>query len=1837
MKNFRTLPNHSHQAHFPWEQINTQDLLTDFLKNGGFAGDSGFSLTPKASQVTTSVVSAENLQIDSSSGDSLLEIQGIVDQALHDTCNYLSQFRFDAGYTEKLETAFGKNFNQYLANQLFDDFALGDFSNIPSIEIVNRNDINGANGAFSITTDKIYLASEFISQNSQNLNAIVAVLLEEYGHNVNSKINTTDAAGDEGDIFARLVQGKNISQQDLAILKAEDDTATVTLDGEIVEIEQNALTTSQFITLLKPTSPSSAVIGYGSTQEDILQLQSYRSTTPGLVQKVWGYDGADIFNVNFELPGNGKVGIDFNTWNLKKLAQMLVEPDWDVRNKRIAMDVNQAIVGSAIDWSATAVKAGLFFDITGTGQSIVDAAATAAHLTIELANIAENAKLDLEEYNNNLAAIDKFFADQNNSNWGSVSILDARTVVEIRDFQPGVDIITLPELPTNWTWEVGSGTFSDTAKDYVSIGFVNGSNASGEILRIGFNDYSSSLIIGSKQDLISNLLTTSANSGWVISDTIKEQKIASDSILNGTIANDVLSILATNSFPTVTLSGGLGDDVLISRTNGNDVLNGGDGNDYIVLQKVSDTIYGGIGYDRVDYSNLTAGVNVTSSSFKSIEGVIGTKYSDVIDLRILIDSNSDYLVTGLISIQGNDGNDNLTGSNYNDLLDGGAGNDILAGRQGNDTYIVDNPNDTITENINEGIDSVKSSSTYILGNNLETLTLTGGTAINGTGNAANNVIIGNAVSNILNGGGGDDTLDGGSGNDTLDGGTDNDIYVVNTTTVIITENINEGIDTIQSSVTFSLANLPNVENVTLTGTAAINGTGNTANNFITGNSGNNTLDGGAGNDILAGRQGNDTYIVDNPNDTITENIDEGIDSVKSSFTYILGNNLENLTLTGETAINGTGNAANNVIIGNAVSNILNGGGGDDTLDGGSGNDTLDGGTDNDIYVVNTTTVIITENINEGIDTIQSSVTFSLANLPNVENVTLTGTAAINGTGNTANNFITGNSGNNTLDGSAGNDTLDGGGGIDTLIGDAGNDIYIIDTTTDTITENANEGTDTIQSSVTFSLAVLANIENLTLTGTAAINGTGNTAGNFITGNSGNNTLDGGGGIDTLIGGAGNDIYIIDTITDTITENANEGTDTIQSSVTFSLAALANIENLTLTGTAAINGTGNTANNFITANAGNNILDGGAGNDILNPGYSQGSVDTVNGGDGTDTLEASYINKTDGAGIHVGATSTSNTPHIRNRVNGQILVNVSNVENYNITGTQYDDIFVGLSGNDIFNGGAGNDTFDSGAGNDILNPGYSQGSVDTVNGGDGTDTLEASYTNKTDGAGIHVGATSTSNTPHIRNRVNGQILVNVSNVENYNITGTQYDDIFVGLSGNDIFNGGAGNDTFDSGVGNDTLDGGSGNDILKGGAGNDVYVVDTTNDSVTENANEGIDTIQSSVTFSLANLPNVENLTLTGAAAINGTGNAANNVITGNASNNILNGDNSNIFEYNGSKYLLSNSGTWEQVQAQAQLLGANLVTINSQTEQDWLVSTFGGTEFFWIGLTDKVTESQFKWINGETLTYQNWSPGEPNNSGDEDYVGMNSSAGGKWNDFQSSTFLRGIIELKGNDTLIGGTGDDTYIVDSTTDVISENVGEGTDTIQSSVTFSLANLPNVENLTLTGAAAINGTGNVANNVITGNVGNNILDGGAGNDTLNGGDGNDILTGGVEKDTLTGGFGADRFDYRNLADSIFSSFDVITDFNATAGNDLFLIFNTRTEFVDVGSVATLDTAGIAAKLTTTSFASNSAAQFSFGSRTFVAINDATAGFNTNTDAIIEVTGFAGTLGISNFTTT
>lgn len=244
---------------------------------------------------------------------------------------------------------------------------------------------------------------------------------------------------------------------------------------------------------------------------------------------------------------------------------------------------------------------------------------------------------------------------------------------------------------------------------------------------------------------------------------------------------------------------------------------------------------------------------------------------------------------------------------------------------------------------------------------------------NAVGGSGNDTIAGNSSANSLNGGAGNDsivggagrdTLNGSTGNDTMQGGTGSDIFYVNGTGDRISDSSTSAsdVDTVISSVTWTLAS--GFERLTLSGSVAISGTGNTAANLLTGNaaanalsgssgndtlsggSGNDTLNGGSGSDSMAGGAGSDRYYVDATGDIVS---DSGTtagerDSVWSSITWTLGSTQEDLTLTGSGAIRGNGNSLANVLTGNGAANLLSAGSGNDTLVGGAGNDTLYGST-----------------------------------------------------------------------------------------------------------------------------------------------------------------------------------------------------------------------------------------------------------------------------------------------------------------------------------------------------------------------------------------------------------------------------------------------------------------------------------------------------------------------------------------------------------------------------------------------------------------------------------------------------------------------------------------------------------------------------------------------------------------------------------------------------------------------------------------------------------------------------------------------------------------------------
>ncbi|WP_255646713.1 hypothetical protein [Inquilinus sp. Marseille-Q2685] len=758
-------------------------------------------------------------------------------------------------------------------------------------------------------------------------------------------------------------------------------------------------------------------------------------------------------------------------------------------------------------------------------------------------------------------------------------------------------------------------------------------------------------------------------------------------------------------------------------------------------------------------------------------------------------------------VYGLDGNDTLYGVGGNDVLDGGRGGDILVGGLGNDVYFVDSAGDRVVERAGEGVDRVHARVSHQLAAYVENLILEGTADLAGTGNALNNAIIGNAGNNVLNGSAGDDLLIGGRGDD---------VYDVDSAGDRIQELGNEGYDRVRASVSFTLSS--NIEELNLTGTGAVNGAGNALANTIVGNVGNNVLNGGAGDDLLIGGTGNDVYDVDSAGDRIQELANEGHDWVRASVSFTLSANIEELNLTGTSAINGAGNALNNTIIGNAGNNVLNGGAGDDLLTGGRGRD---------IYYVDTAGDQVVEEEGEGVDRVHAWVNHQLAG--NVENLILEGAADLVGTGNALSNTIIGNAGNNVLNGGA---------GYDTLLGGKGDDDYGVDSIYDRIQELANEGYDRVRASDSFALS--ANIEELNLIGTDNINGTGNALNNTIIGNVNQNYLNGGAGDDILIGGAGSDVYTVDSAADVVVERFDEGTDTVRSSVTYTLGA--NLENLSLRGSSDINGIGNALNNEISGNDGANLLDGGGGTDVLS------------GGGGADI----YV--VDSVGDQVIEYGGKDVDLVRASVSFTLSRNV--------------ELLMLMGGGDV-----------NGTGNDLNNTIQGNDGANVLDGREGDDVLIGRGGNDTyivDSSGDVIAEAAGGGVDHVFSSVDWVLTMNTET-----LTLTGHDDID-GV-GNSRANTIAGND------GSNTLNGGDGADVLVGGGGNDIYEIasfDGTVDKIVEAEGGGVDLVLVSNHYNYVLGKNIENLTLRGSANW-GAGNELDNTIIGNTISSELRGEGGN--------------------------------------------------------------------------------------------------------------------------------------------------------------------------------------------------------------------------------------------------------------------------------------------------------------------------------------------------------
>ncbi len=1247
------------------------------------------------------------------------------------------------------------------------------------------------------------------------------------------------------------------------------------------------------------------------------------------------------------------------------------------------------------------------------------------------------------------------------------------------------------------------------------------------------------------------------------------------------------SIQLTDAAGIENFLGGSGNDTVIGNSQpnrlegraGNDSLNGAGGNDVLI---------GGLGDDVYLFGNASSAEadTITEQPGEGTDLISLSSLSISIDLNLGITTAQNVHTNRTLTLShgnavenaiGGSGNDTLignglanrlTGGAGNDVLNGAGGDDVLVGGLGDDTFVFSNASsaeaDQIIEQPSEGVDTVffgdvSSAVTMTLSTTAvqavhtnRTLKLNNAASIeNLVGGSGNDVLTGNSLPNHLVGGPGNDTLNGAAGNDVLEGGLGDDWYVFGSASTAesdtVIEAVASGTDTldfsaISSSVTLGLSLTTSQAvhtNRTLTlshGSAFENAIGGTNNDTLTGNGRPNRLEGRAGNDFLNGQGGDDTLVGGLGNDTYTftnaatieedvieELTNEGTDTITfSTLSIPVSLNLSltsiqnvhtnrTIRLTNGSAIErAIGGSGDDTLVGNALNNHLTGGAGNDSLNGGGGDDTLVGGLGDDTYVFVPASSLevdtITELVGEGTDTItfgtlSANVTLNLGTTA-IQNVHTNRTLKLNhasvienATGGSGNDVLIGNSLANRLVGNAGSDSLNGKGGNDELLGGLGDDVYVFDVASssesDTILESAGNGTDTLDFSAITSSVIL----DLSLTTPQAVH-TNRTL-----------TLGNGGAFENAIGGTGND--------------------------TLSGNALAN---------QLVGGNGN---DILNGRAGDDQLVGGLGNDTYVFGVATTSeTDTISElpDQGTDTIDFAAI--VSDVIFNLSSTSVQLVHTQRNvrLTSGSAIENlVGGSGNDQLTGNALNNRLTGGDGNDRLRGNAGDDVLIGGLGDDTyVFTAASSAEADSITelSGQGTDTID--FSGMSTPVTLNLGTTDIQ-AVHTNRTLRLNNAVAIENAQG----GANHDT----LIGNNLANTLVGNG------GNDVLRGERGNDVLIGGIGNDRYqfgdAVSTEADSIIENENEGIDTIDmaevtSDIVLSL-NLTSVQTVhfrrTLIlshGGAIENAIGGTGNDQLTGNALNNELNGSDGNDTLNGGAGNDVLVGGTGDDFYVFGNATASEADVVSELPDQGTDTITFASVTAN-VALNLGSTAIQPVHFNrtlrlGSSSAIENLIGG----SGNDTLIGnglANRLTGNAGNDL--------LIGDGGDDTLVGGLGDDTYRFNNASsaelDIVIEAAGQGTDTLDFAsvtvaITLNLAlatdqSIHSNRTLRLSSGSGIENVqggsshdillGNGLNNVLIGNFGNDILVGLGGNDTLNGGNGRDILIGGVGVDQLLGG--------------------------------------------------------------------------------------------------------------------
>lgn len=922
-----------------------------------------------------------------------------------------------------------------------------------------------------------------------------------------------------------------------------------------------------------------------------------------------------------------------------------------------------------------------------------------------------------------------------------------------------------------------------------------------------------------------------------------------------------------------------------------------------------------------------------------------------------------------------------------------------------------------------------------------------------------------------------------------------------------------------------------------------NAIGGSGSDRILGNFHGNHLYGGAGNDYLYSYSGNDYLYGESGNDELfgREDVDR------------LYGGLDQDTLWGGTGGDFLyGESGNDTLHGEDDGDYLSGSSGLDTLNGGNGADTLYGGDDADL--------LRGENDDDtlwggnGDDQLHGMAGNDYL-VGEIGHDTLTGDVG-NDTmnGGSGDDRLYGQADNDTLVGDFGRDTLDGGAGQDTMTGGADDDTYYVDVAGDRIVEATGGGTDTVLSSISYTLG--ANVENLTLTG-SAYSGYGNELGNVITGSSGSNYLRGNQGYDTLQGGLGDDTYILyDTtprqvlviggppttvaLADIVVEGSLGGNDTVYVMPLFedgygftSYTIASNVERAIVAGTSRFDVYGNSQSNYISGNGGDNILEGRVGNDTL---ISGGGQDTLRGGVGDDLyrMTAFYESPFGGTtyaylfgyvqeetGLDTLEIATTSANQLVYAVASELeTVRVVTSQSVRLIGNASDNLFVGNNRADRLEGAAGRDTLDGGLGLDGLFGGTGD---DTYVIADSTQFWVVDDTYFLQDA-VNENAGEGTDTVRLRYLMSDNTYTLSANVENLMLEVGQAARL-VGNGLGNVITGNSAGDRLEGGAGNDTLTGGLSDDGLFGGAGDDTYVIADrtqhwvvddsyfTQDSVVENAGEGTDTVRLRVllddgTYALS--ANVENLVLEVGQAARLVGNGLGNAISGNIAADRLEGGGGNDTLDGGGGSDRLDGGEGDDIlrggagaDAHVGGVGIDMATYYSSTG---VTVSLDGT----LAGTGDAASDTFSLVEGLRGSA----------SGND--VLRGNAVGNTLEGLGGNDRLEG---LGGNDTLAGGAGADALIGGTGTDAADYRASSGVvvsldGTLTATGEAVGDTFAQIESLlgSLTGADHLRGS-----------AGNETLWGYGGNDRLEGGNGDDTLDGGLGADTLLGGWGADDFSF------------------------------------------------------------------------------------------------------------